>query len=189
VLSCAFDGLDSPFDWSYDLNELKLARRFALAGFLISILFFLFWRLEDKFNFFHLPTVENAPPGNYTEPASRALLEKLNFVLCPPLVITVFGMDLGATSNLVLWTVSLVLNTALYFIVGLMVGLLRNKLTHFRKAPKATNSRILRERAFHQSRSCASPLSAAPSGLEQESFWAAWSQANWRMSCCSMRTR
>jgi hypothetical protein len=114
------------------MNEIKLARRFALAGFLISILFYLFWNLDDKFNFFHLPTVETVPPGNYNEPASRALLEKLNFILCPPYVATSFiGMDLGWTANLVLWAISLVLNTALYFLVGWIVGYLWNELTRF----------------------------------------------------------
>jgi hypothetical protein len=119
------------------MNEIKLARRFALAGFLISTLFFLFWNLEDKFNFFHLPTVETVPPGNYTQPASRALLEKLNFVLCPPLVVTFFGMDLGATTNLILWAISLVLNTGLYFIVGLIIGSLWNQSARFRKRPES----------------------------------------------------
>ena len=95
------------------MNKGKLARRFALVGFLISILFCLFWNLDDKFNFFHLPTVDSGPP-NYTQPASRALLEKLNFVLCPPYVVTSFaGMDLGWTANLILWAISLVLNTVL----------------------------------------------------------------------------
>jgi hypothetical protein len=110
------------------MNKMKLARRSALAGFLISIVFFIFWNLEDKFNFFHLPTVETAPPGNYTQPVMRALLVKLNFVFCPPLVITVFGMDLGWTANLILWAISLLLNTGLYFIVGLIIGSLWNDL-------------------------------------------------------------
>jgi len=119
-----------------NMNEIKLARRFALAGFLISILFYLFWNLDDKFNFFHLPTVKTVPPGNYSEPASRALLEKLNFILFPPYVATSFvGMDLGWAANLVLWAISLMLNTALYFLVGWIVGSLWNELTRFRKAP------------------------------------------------------
>ena len=119
------------------MNEVRTARRFAFAGFLITILFLVFWNLDDKFNFFHLPTVQTAPPGNYTQPASRALLQKLNFVFCPPLVVTSFvGMDLGATANLVLWGISLVLNTGLYFIVGLMVAALWNELDHYRKTAK-----------------------------------------------------
>jgi hypothetical protein len=120
------------------MNKIRLARRFALAGFLTSTLFFLFWNLEDKFNFFHLPTVETVPPGSYTQPASRALLEKLNFVLCPPFVITSFaGMDLGATANLVLRAISLVLNTGLYFFVGLVIGSLWNQSARLRKKPES----------------------------------------------------
>jgi hypothetical protein len=119
-------------------NEMKLARHFAVAGFLISILFCLFWSLDGKFNFFHLPTVESVPPVNYNEPASRALLVKLNLILCPPYVATsLVGMDLGWTANFVLWAISLVLNTALYFLVGWMIGSLWNRLTLFRKAPSS----------------------------------------------------
>jgi hypothetical protein len=117
------------------MNEIKLARRFALAGFLISILFYLFWTLEDKFNFFHVPTLETLPPGNYNPPAARALLEKLNFILCPPYLATSFvGMDMGRTANLILWAISLVLNAALYFLFGWIVGSLWNEFTRFRKA-------------------------------------------------------
>jgi len=120
------------------MNEVKVAQRFALAGFLISTLFFVFWLLDDEFNFFHLPTADNPPPGNYTQPAVRAFLEKLNFVFCPPYVVTSFaGMDLGWTANLMLWAISLVLNTGLYFIVGLIVAALWNELEYYRKKPKS----------------------------------------------------
>jgi hypothetical protein len=116
------------------MNEVQTARRFAFVGFLISTLFFLFWNLDDKFNFFRLPT---APPGNYTQPFLRALLEQLNSIFCPPLVVTSFvGMDLGATANLVLWGISLVLNTGLYFIVGLIVAAIWNEFDHHRKTAK-----------------------------------------------------
>jgi hypothetical protein len=119
------------------MNKVRMARPFALAGFLISILFYVFWNLDDKFNFFHLPTAD-AAPLNYTQPASRAFLEKLNFVLCPPYVVTSFaGMDLGWTANLILWAVSLALNTVLYFIIGTIVGSLWNELARFWKEREA----------------------------------------------------
>jgi hypothetical protein len=118
---------------SYRMNEVKVAQRFAVAGFLISIFFFLFWKLEDKLNFFHLPT-NTAVAGNYTEPAFRSLLVKLNFVFCPPYILTSFaGMDLGTTANLILWAISLALNALLYFIVGLVFGALWNEWARFRK--------------------------------------------------------
>jgi len=137
VLSSTLKGLETAIARSRDLNELKLARRFALVGFLISTLFFAFWLLEDKFNFFHLPTADNPPPGNYTQPAVRAFLVKLNFVFCPPFVVTVFGMKMGATANLILWAISLVLNVVLYFIVGLIVAAPWNKFKGSRKQPES----------------------------------------------------
>jgi hypothetical protein len=114
------------------MNTVKLARRFAFVGFLVSISFFFFWYLDDKFNFFHLPTVENPPPGNYSEPYLRALLEKLNFIVCPPLFITFFGMDLGLSVNLVLEVIVVVLNTALYFVLGLLCGTVWNGAARLR---------------------------------------------------------
>jgi hypothetical protein len=136
VLSSALEGLETPFAWSCELNELKLARRFALVGFLISSVFFVFWNLDETFNFFHLPTADTSTPANYTQPVARALLEKLNFVLCPPVIATSFaGMDVGPRANLILWAISLVLNTGLYFIVGLIVAALWNELEHHRQRP------------------------------------------------------
>src|SRR5579864_6518277 len=114
------------------MNTVKLARRFALVGFLVSISFFFFWYLDDKFNFFHLPTSETVPLGNYGEPYLRALLEKLNFIGCPPLVITFFGMDLGLSANLVLDAIVVVLNTALYFVLGLLCGTVWNRAARLR---------------------------------------------------------
>lgn len=67
--------------------------------------------------------------GNYSQPVLRAFLEKLNFILCPPYVITSFaGMDLGRSANLVLWLISLALNAALYFVLGLIFGALWNRV-------------------------------------------------------------
>ena len=111
------------------MKPLRVARRFAVVGLLVSILFFSFWALDYKFNFFHLPTADNVPTRNYTQPASRVLVQKLNFIVCPPLVIMVVGMDLGASANLLLATVVVVVNGALYFILGLLVGLLWDKFS------------------------------------------------------------
>ena len=103
--------------------------RFALVGCLISVLFFSFWLLDEQFNFFNLPTLQQARTmGNYSQPVMLVFLEKLNFILCPPYVITSFaGMDLGRSANLILWLISLVLNTAFYFVLGLIFGGLWNR--------------------------------------------------------------
>jgi hypothetical protein len=101
------------------MNPLRLGRRFAIVGLVVSILFFSFWKLDYKFNFFHLPTAGNEPRGNYSQPVSRARVQRLNFIVCPPLAIMVFGMDLGASANLLLAAVVVLMNGALYFILGL----------------------------------------------------------------------
>jgi hypothetical protein len=106
------------------LELTKWGRRFALAGFLISLLFLLFWILDDKFNFFHLPTSEEVIRAPYGYPPSvlRAVLQKANLFLCPPTIATSFaGMDLGGTANLILGAIAVLLNTVLYFVIGMFV--------------------------------------------------------------------
>lgn len=112
-------------------NAMRIAVRLALLGFLIEMLFLSFWLLDDRFNFFHLPAVEQADqlPGNYSQPSLRAWLEDANFILCPPLVATSFaGMDLGGVASIILALIAAALNAALYFVVGLTVARLRNKM-------------------------------------------------------------
>jgi hypothetical protein len=99
----------------------------------------LFWILDDKFNFFHLPTSEEASrvPYNYSQSASRAVLQKLNVFLCPPVIVTSFaGMDLGGTANLILGAIAVVLNTILYFVIGMFVGFFWNGARRSKSAPQ-----------------------------------------------------
>ena len=111
------------------MNPLRLARRFAVVGVLVSILFFSFWALDYKFDFFHLPKANHVSSRNYDPPASRFLVQRLNFIVCPPLVMMVVGMDLGASANLLLAIVVVAMNGAWYFILGLLFGLLRDRFS------------------------------------------------------------
>jgi hypothetical protein len=119
------------------MNPLRLARRFAAVGVLVSILFFLFWALAYKFNFFRLPTANYVSAHNYKPPASRAVVQRLNFIVCPPLVMMMVGMDLGTSANLLLATVVVVMNGAWYFILGLLFGLLREKSSQLTRKNQA----------------------------------------------------
>ena len=109
---------------------MKLALRLAFCGFLIEVLFCSFWLLDDKFNFFDLPTVEQAAkiPGNYSQPALRSRLETANFVVCPPLVITIVGMDWDTAGNIGLDLIAALLNALLYFAVAAAVAKSRNAI-------------------------------------------------------------
>jgi hypothetical protein len=120
------------------ISPKKVAGRCALAGFLISILFLVFWLLEDRYNFFNLPTAEQvaAMNHNYSAPPLRDYLERINFVLCPPLVIMFVGMDLGRTANLILEVICLVLNTTLYFALGLAFSSLWNRVLRLKLRAK-----------------------------------------------------
>lgn len=119
------------------LELTKWGRKFAFAGFLISVLFLFFWILDDKFNFFHLPTSEEAirAPYNYSQSVSRAVLQKLTVLLCPPVIVTSFvGMDLGKTANLILGGIAVASNTVLYFAVGMLFGSLWNGVKRSKSA-------------------------------------------------------
>jgi hypothetical protein len=70
---------------------------------------------------------------NYKPAASRAVVQRLNFIVCPPLVMMMVGMDLGTSANLFLATVVVVINGAWYFILGLLFGLLREKFSRAKK--------------------------------------------------------
>jgi hypothetical protein len=113
------------------VNVITVARRFALVGFFLPILFISFLLLEVHFNVFHLPTISQAGAmDSYTEPRVRALLVALNFILCPPYFLISFDrVDLGESANLILWLISLMLNVALYFALGLAFGALWNRET------------------------------------------------------------
>jgi hypothetical protein len=114
------------------MRPIRLARRFALIGLLVSILFFSFWALEPKVNFFHLPTADEVSTSTYKLSSSRALVQRLNLIVCPPLAIMIFGMDMGAPANFFLATIVVLMNGALYFTLGLLVGLLWDKFTSLR---------------------------------------------------------
>jgi hypothetical protein len=121
------------------VSPVKVARRFALGGFSISIIFLVFWFLEGHYNFFRLPSVEQATAmnHNYEQPKLRAAIERANFVLCPALVIMIVGMDFGTSTsgiiaNAILWGISLVLNTGLYFLVGLALGACWSRLVQYK---------------------------------------------------------
>src|SRR5690242_5144399 len=109
---------------------MRLALRVALMGVLIEVFFFSFWTLDNKFNFFHLPTAEEAGKmGNYSQPAFRAWLEHANLVLCPPAVVTSFiGTDLGLAANAILASIAALLNGGLYFVFGLALTGIRRTI-------------------------------------------------------------
>jgi hypothetical protein len=121
------------------IKPVKMAMRFALVGCLISILFFSFWLLDEHFNFFNLPTEEQARAmGSFSQPALLAFLERANFILCPPYIITSFaGMDLGKSANFILWGISCALNTALYFVLGLAFAAVWNRWFQFELRAKS----------------------------------------------------
>jgi hypothetical protein len=52
-------------------------------------------------------------------------LQKITFVLCPPSLILIFGMDMGWVATLSLWFVAAILNFGLYFTIGFIIVSLR----------------------------------------------------------------
>jgi len=76
----------------------------------------------NKFNPFHLPTVEQAAKmGSFSEPLPSKLFDDLTIVLCPASFPLFFlTMDLGATTNYIMWAVIALINGPIYYCVGLI---------------------------------------------------------------------
>ena len=102
--------------------ESKLPRVFAGCGVLIGFALMLMWLYIDKYNPFHLPTVEavQAMPS-YTAPALYHYLQTSTFILCPAALLLNFTIHAGLFMNCLVWVVAAFLNGPLYFAVGLAV--------------------------------------------------------------------
>lgn len=102
---------------------LKLPRRLAIAGILVGMGLMVFWECDYKYNFFHLPTAEEASrlQSSYTAPPAYRFLEKATFVLCPGVFLGFVTMDMGEVANLIMWLVTTVINGAVYYCVGLFL--------------------------------------------------------------------
>jgi hypothetical protein len=94
----------------------------------------LYW-YDFTHNPFHLPTSELAPP-NYSAPPLYHFLEKLMFALCPGLFLQVFTVHTGERFILATWALAVLANGPLYYIVGLMVAGLMNRVAHRLQAGK-----------------------------------------------------
>jgi hypothetical protein len=90
----------------------KLPKRFDLVGVAIAIGFMTFWLLDDKFNFFHLPTSEEviASHANYGPTALYSLLKDTSLTLVPGIWLGVFTMDMGELADIMVWIIAASLN-------------------------------------------------------------------------------
>ena len=107
----------------------RLPRRLAIAGIAIGLFLFAFWEFDYKYNFFHLPTAQEASrmQANYTAPPAYRFLERVTFVLCPGIVLGFFTMDMGETANVVMWLIVAVINLGVYYCLGLFLQALCKK--------------------------------------------------------------
>ncbi|MGA9545747.1 MAG: hypothetical protein WBQ85_19395 [Candidatus Sulfotelmatobacter sp.] len=109
----------------------KLPRRLAITGIVIAIGLFTFWLCANRYNLFHLPTAEEAVNmhANYNAPPIFWALRRATVLLCPGLVLGIVTMDMGAGANLVMWSVAIIVNGAIYYCLGLALREVAGKLS------------------------------------------------------------
>ena len=103
----------------------KVPRHFAIAGIIIGFSFMMTSWYINRFDPFHLPTAaEAANMGSVSEPPLLSLFEDLTFVFCPAAFLFFFTMDLGATTNYIVWAVVALINAPIYYGAGAILVVL-----------------------------------------------------------------
>jgi hypothetical protein len=108
------------------LTRLKTPLVAGAIGLIVAVLLCCTWWYVNSHEVFHHVywSSLNGNRGMTTPGYDR--LQKITFVLCPPSLILIFGMDMGWVASLLLWFVAAVLNFGLYFTIGFtIVSLLR----------------------------------------------------------------
>lgn len=110
------------------LTTSKLPRRFAIIGIALGLVLMIMWWYVDKYNPFHLPSLEQARTmGNYSAPGSYWLFKDIMFVLCPGLFLQVFTIDAGGAVTWLMWVLAALLNGPIYYFVGLLLATLTRR--------------------------------------------------------------
>ena len=100
-----------------------LARRFAYIGIAVGAGAVLLWWSVHIFNPFHLPTTSNVPP-DYRAPHLYWFINDGVFVLCPGALLQAFTLEMRGWFSWVMWTLAVLLNGPIYYVIGLAVGAL-----------------------------------------------------------------
>jgi hypothetical protein len=105
---------------------VKLPRRLAIIGIIVGFGFMAASWYVDKYNPFHLPTVEQAGKmGSFSEPVLLSLFEDMTYVFCPASFPLFFvTMDMSDNANYITWVVVALINGPIYYCLGLMVAAL-----------------------------------------------------------------
>jgi uncharacterized membrane protein len=110
-------------------HMVRLPRRLAVAGIVIGLGLLTFWLCANNYNLFHLPTAEQASKmhANYKAPPIFWALRKATVWLCPGLVLGIVTMDMGTGANVIMWSIAIIINGALYYCFGLALRAIANK--------------------------------------------------------------
>jgi hypothetical protein len=108
---------------------VRLPRRLAIAGIIIGLGLFSFWLCVDKYNLFHLPTSEQVSKmhASYKAPPIFWAVREATMWFCPGLVLGILTMDLGPGANLIMWSIAIIINGALYYCLGLALRSIASK--------------------------------------------------------------
>ncbi len=115
----------------------RLPRWFAIAGIALAVSYGVGSWFIYKFNLFHLPTVAEAQQmGSFNEPFGLRLFDGVFLSLCPAAFMFILTIDVGETSNMVMWVVVSLVNGGIYYAIGLIIAaLMKLRKSHTRTPP------------------------------------------------------
>jgi hypothetical protein len=112
------------------MPKSRISRNFGLVGIAIGAIWMTFWLLDYKYNFFHLPSVEQVQhmPNGYSAPWSYQLLNSMVYWFVPGIWLSVFAIDSGPFLAVAIWVAAVLLNFPIYYLLGMAVSVATGRL-------------------------------------------------------------
>ncbi len=117
------------------MTKSKLPRRLATIGLVLGFGLMAMWWYIDRYNPFHLPTVEQVQymTTSYSPPHLYSFLENLVFTLLPALWLSVFTIHAPAVVNYSIWVFAVLFDGAILYCVGLLINAVKARVSFRRE--------------------------------------------------------
>ncbi|HXO33615.1 MAG TPA: hypothetical protein VN901_14790 [Candidatus Acidoferrales bacterium] len=112
------------------MTKSTLPRRLAIFGLILGLGLLVMWLYIDRYNPFHLPTVEQVQSmtRSYSPPPLYNFLQNLIFTLLPLLWLSMFTIHAGPIVNYSIWVLAVLFDGAVLYCVGLLIDTIRTRM-------------------------------------------------------------